>query len=110
MALRERRMRVTKVDFSTAREKVEWFIPQSFLYAYDFPRSYTGRTRVSRKAYTCNFLLVSTPVSPDWTEVNWTAVKRMVVEQRVILHVKCLSLSLVRTPFRVSTNLSILTL
>jgi len=56
LALRERRMRVNKSDFSAAREKVKCLGFSSLSYAHDSPRSYTGRTRASRKAYTCNFL------------------------------------------------------
>lgn len=58
LALRERRMRVTKNDVSAAREKVKCLeFPSS--RAYDSSRSYTGRTRASRRAYICNFLLFS---------------------------------------------------
>ena len=56
LALRERRMRVTKVDFSSAREKVRCLGLQSSLYAYNSSRYYIGRMRASRRAYICNFL------------------------------------------------------
>ena len=57
LALRERRMRVTKVDFSAAREKVSWLGLSSSLCAHDSSRFYTGRMRASQRAYICNFLL-----------------------------------------------------
>lgn len=59
LALRERRMRVNKSDVSAAREKVKYNGFSSLLYAHHSPRSYTGRMRASRRAYTCNFLLFS---------------------------------------------------
>jgi hypothetical protein len=62
LALRERRMRVTKADVSAAREKVRslWF--RCSLQVDDCPRSYTGRMRASRKAYICNLPLFLTSV------------------------------------------------
>lgn len=58
LALRERRMRVTKQDFTSAREKVRPRFPQSFLSSpwLTLPclfRCYTGRTRVLRRACIC---------------------------------------------------------
>lgn len=57
LALRERRMRVNKTDFSAAREKVRrmGFSPSSL--AHDSFRSYTGRMRASQRVYICNFPL-----------------------------------------------------
>lgn len=55
LALRERRMRVTKVDFSSAREKVRCHEFQPSLYTYDLLRSYIGRTREFRRACICKF-------------------------------------------------------
>lgn len=63
LALRERRMRVTKVDFSSAREKVRHQRSQSPLYAYDSSRSYIGRMKAFQRAYTCNFLPFVFPLS-----------------------------------------------
>ena len=60
LALRERRMRVTKADVSAAREKVRYIGFLSSLYADDSSRSYTGRMRASRRAYICNTLLLFT--------------------------------------------------
>jgi hypothetical protein len=57
LALRERRMRVTKSDFSAAREKVRHPGSRPPPHAHDSCRSYTGRTRAYRMAYICNFLL-----------------------------------------------------
>jgi len=57
LALRERRMRVTKNDVSAAREKVKCLEFPSSSCAYDSSRSYTGRMRASRRAYICNILL-----------------------------------------------------
>lgn len=59
LALRERRMRVTKSDVSAAREKVGSLGSPLTLCAHDFSRSYIGRMRASRKAYTCKFPLFS---------------------------------------------------
>ena len=56
LALRERRMRVTKVDFSSAREKVGRQEYHSFSRAYNSSRSCIGRMRAFRKACICNFL------------------------------------------------------
>jgi hypothetical protein len=58
LALRERRMRVTKSDFSAAREKVKYPRFSPTLCAHGSPRYYTGRMRASRRAYICNFLLL----------------------------------------------------
>ena len=58
LALRERRMRVTKADVSAAREKVRCIGLLSSLHAHDSSRSYTGRMRASRRAYICNTLLL----------------------------------------------------
>ena len=55
LALRERRMRVTKSDVSAAREKVGFPRSSPVFCAHDSPRFYTGRTRVSQRAYICNF-------------------------------------------------------
>src|SRR5882762_11493628 len=63
LALRERRMRVTKIDFSSAREKVRYQGFQSPLYAYNSSRSYIGRMRAFRRAYICNFLPFVSPLS-----------------------------------------------
>ena len=56
LALRERRMRVTKADVSAAREKLRRFGLSTLPHAHDFSRSCTGRMRESRRAYTCNCL------------------------------------------------------
>jgi len=58
LALRERRMRVTKQDFTTAREKV-WFRifvtpPRFHTLVY---RCYTGRTRAHQRACTCRLVV-----------------------------------------------------
>jgi len=55
LALRERRMRVTKLDFSSAREKVMYLGFPFPLYAHDSCRSYTGKTKAFRRVYICNF-------------------------------------------------------
>ena len=60
LALRERRMRVTKSDVSAAREKVGCLRRSFVLCAHDPSRSYTERTRAFRRAYTCDLLLFST--------------------------------------------------
>jgi len=57
LALRERRMRVTKSDFSAAREKVRCLGFSPSLCAHNPSRSYTGRMRASRRAYICNLPL-----------------------------------------------------
>lgn len=55
LALRERRMRVTKADFTTAREKVSVsYSCQCMLCLKLRHRSYTARTRVHQKAYICD--------------------------------------------------------
>lgn len=60
LALRERRMRVNKADFTAAREKVGCFKYLSGVCCHRtlilFARSCTGRTRVRRKACTCDWL------------------------------------------------------
>lgn len=58
LALRERRMRVTKSDVSAAREKVRRLEFTSPSCAHDFLRSYTGRMRASRRACICNLLVL----------------------------------------------------
>lgn len=60
LALRERRMRVTKADVSAAREKVRLLEFRSWLEVHSSSRSYTGRMRAYRKVYICNFPLFST--------------------------------------------------
>ena len=60
LALRERRMRVNKSDVAAAREKVRCWEFSSSSCAHDSSRSYTGRTRASRRAYICSFLLFPT--------------------------------------------------
>ena len=50
LALRERRMRVTKADFTTAREKVSFSVVRLFCSSL-LSRSYTERTRARRKVY-----------------------------------------------------------
>lgn len=59
LALRERRMRVTKADFSAAREKVRLGCLGYALILTDCVptcRSYIVRTRAHRKVFTCRFL------------------------------------------------------
>jgi 26S proteasome regulatory subunit T2 len=59
LALRERRMRVTKADFTTAREKVSIkLLSGECLFTYYFRRCYTGRMRAHRKVYTCKALIL----------------------------------------------------
>ena len=76
LALRERRMRVTKADVSAAREKVRSFGFSSLLHAHNSSRSYTGRMRASRRAYTCKSLPLlyiiqwGVVFSPDLTEAG----------------------------------------
>jgi hypothetical protein len=56
LALRERRMRVTKTDFTTAREKVKnelHLLTCYHLIAHTGYRYYIGRTRVHQRVYTC---------------------------------------------------------
>lgn len=53
LALRERRMRVTKADFTTAREKVR--SSRKFVVCLiAFCRCYTERTRALRRDFTCS--------------------------------------------------------
>jgi ATP-dependent 26S proteasome regulatory subunit len=54
LALRERRMRVTKADFATARERVSHGINTWVASADHASRCWTERKRESRKVYTCN--------------------------------------------------------
>ena len=58
LALRERRMRVTKQDFTTAREKVcfEFHVTPPEIHTLVF-RYYTGRTRAHQKACTCRLVV-----------------------------------------------------
>ena len=60
LALRERRMRVTKADFTEAREKVSTpVVEYSWLvYLTHFCRCYTARTRAHRRAYICRLAFV----------------------------------------------------
>lgn len=61
LALRERRMRVTKADFTAAREKVGSYAAASqamLLMHILWSRFYTARRRGRRKVYTCDFLSV----------------------------------------------------
>lgn len=58
LALRERRMRVTKSDVSAAREKVGYLEFSYSLCAHDSPRSCTGRMKAYRRAYICNFYIM----------------------------------------------------
>jgi SpoVK/Ycf46/Vps4 family AAA+-type ATPase len=56
LALRERRMRVTKADFTSAREKVS-NLPSNLLVVLMLivsRRFCTGKTRERQKGYTCN--------------------------------------------------------
>lgn len=57
LALRERRMRVTKADFTTAREKVSSFVHEWGLILIRFFRCFTGRTRVHQKVFTFDLFL-----------------------------------------------------
>jgi hypothetical protein len=51
LALRERRMRVTKQDFATARERVRpIFLPIEDLCSFETHRCWTARRKVCRKA------------------------------------------------------------
>lgn len=56
LALRERRMRVTKADFTEAREKVRRICLASPLNLMSLQRSSTERTRVRPKVFTCSSL------------------------------------------------------
>ena len=59
LALRERRMRVTKADVSAAREKVRCLEFLSPSCTHDPSRSYTERMRAYRRAYICKLLVLS---------------------------------------------------
>lgn len=62
LALRERRMRVTKADFASAREKVRLqSCPVIFRGLMDFSlaRCCTGRTRARRRVSTCDCIVLS---------------------------------------------------
>jgi hypothetical protein len=55
LALRERRMRVTKVDFTAAREKVCLYFILSLRTLMELcDRCFTGRTRELLKVFTCD--------------------------------------------------------
>ena len=54
MALRERRMRVNKADFTTAREKVRWFPSVRRKKLMSIVRYYTRRTRVRLRDCICD--------------------------------------------------------
>lgn len=56
LALRERRMRVKKADFTTAREKVSGLVEFAATVLTVLCRSCTERTRVLQKDSTCRFL------------------------------------------------------
>ena len=60
LALRERRMRVTKADFTSAREKVSLYNEDGIEMVIDYflCRSCIGRTRARPKVFTCNFCIV----------------------------------------------------
>lgn len=55
LALRERRMRVTKADFTSAREKVGVFSHPYSPSADSMTRFSTGRTKELPRVYTCSF-------------------------------------------------------
>ncbi len=62
LALRERRMRVTKADFTEAREEVSHaFLLRihDFLTCMSSCRCCTGRMRVLPKVFTCNQCMLS---------------------------------------------------
>lgn len=62
LALRERRMRVTKADFASAREKVCWLLDTASVNwssCTDFFRSCIERMKAHLKAYTCSSVLLS---------------------------------------------------
>jgi len=60
LALRERRMRVTKADFTTAREKVGFlkinytFLLRVLILFFHLFRSYIVRMRAHQRDYICN--------------------------------------------------------
>jgi AAA+ lid domain len=56
LALRERRMRVTKTDFTAAREKVCLYIGPKLMDTDLFDRFFTGRMRVRLRGCTCDTL------------------------------------------------------
>jgi hypothetical protein len=56
LALRERRMRVTKADFTAAREKVSWMF-ELRLTLLSCCRFCTGRTKAPPKACICSLSL-----------------------------------------------------
>lgn len=60
LALRERRMRVTKQDFTTAREKVRVFVEHTRVcLTNDDPcRCYTERTKARRRVCICRLFFV----------------------------------------------------
>lgn len=61
LALRERRMRVTKADFTTAREKVCRFHSSTHILMLIYPlrcRSCTGRMKVLQRGCTYSRLLL----------------------------------------------------
>jgi hypothetical protein len=58
LALRERRMRVTKQDFASAREKVCLGLCQPLLNLTSLYRCSTGKMRAHQRACTCRLILM----------------------------------------------------
>ena len=54
LALRERRMRVTKADFTSAREKVLFIFRAAWVRTDPIDRFFTGRTKELPKVFTCS--------------------------------------------------------
>ena len=63
LALRERRMRVTKADFTEAREKVCFHLSTSIVRYLLYYRCYIARTRVHPRVSTCNPVIVYVSVA-----------------------------------------------
>jgi len=59
LALRERRMRVTKADFTTAREKVCIFTIGFLQLIIIFNRFFTGRMKAHLRGFICNLYICS---------------------------------------------------
>lgn len=64
LALRERRMRVTKADFTSAREKVRSYVVRiqvlSLMMRFRWNNRFcTARRRERRRVYTCDFSFLS---------------------------------------------------
>ena len=80
LALRERRMRVTKADFTTAREKVSSFVHEWGLILTRFFRCFTGRTRVRQKVFTFDlFLCFGCITLPNYTLIARSPQSRLIL-------------------------------